>query len=107
MHYVDEVIELPSVAVHETAGERVPDRGGDRSLQIVLPTNGVRLLVLGLHDAPRTEHLQPLIVAVGAVARQIDHADGTWRKVQGHRDRVEVPDRLDLRDVRVNQGRNL
>lgn len=77
VHYVDKVIELSSVAVHETASERVPDRGSDRSVQTVLPMNGVWLLVFGLYDTLRTEHLHSLIVSVSAIARQIDHTHGT------------------------------
>lgn len=107
MHYINEVIKLSLVAIHETASERVPDRGGAQPLQIILPTNGIRLLVLGLHHALRSEDFQSLIVPVRAIARRVDCPESPWRKMESHSDRVVVLDRFDLRDVCISQDWNL
>lgn len=66
-----------------------------------------RLLVVGLHHALRTKHLETLVVSVAAVSRQIDHADGARREVHYHRDRVEIIDLLDIRNIRVSENRDL
>ena len=65
--------------------------------------DGVGRVVLHPDDPPGPEDLQPLVVAVGGEAGEVDGADGAGGEVQGDDHVVVVAQRADLRDLGVGR----